>query len=100
PRPPPTPPAAEPAEPVNDPAPRSLAGQLEVEPNVSSALPLEGVAPDDRKKMVLDVEAVERCWVKVQTDHVGPQEVLLNPGDRVRWKAQERLALTLGNAGG
>lgn len=91
---------AEPAEPVNEPAPRLSPGQLEVERNFSGALPLEGVAPDDRKKMVLDVEAVERCWVKVQTDRAAPQEVLLNPGERVRWKAQERLALTLGNAGG
>jgi cytoskeleton protein RodZ len=96
----PTPPPAEPAEPVNEPAPRPSSGQLEIERNFSSVLPLEGVAPDDRKKLVLDVEAVERCWVKVQTDRVAPQEVLLNPGDRVRWKAQERLALTLGNAGG
>jgi cytoskeleton protein RodZ len=96
----PTAPPAEPAEPVNEPAPRSSSGPLEVERNFSGALPLEGVAPDDRKKMVLDVEAVERCWVKVQTDRAAPQEVLLNPGERVRWKAQERLALTLGNAGG
>src|SRR2546427_2676490 len=96
----PTSPPAEPAEPVNEPAPRLSPGQLEVERNFSGALPLEGVAPDDRKKMVLDVEAIERCWVKVQTDRAAPQEVLLNPGDRVRWKAQERLALTLGNAGG
>src|SRR3989441_7064721 len=96
----PPPPPAEPAEPVNEPAPRLSPGQLEVERNFSGALPLEGVAPDDRKKMVLDVEAIERCWVKVQTDRGTPQEVLLYPGDRVRWKAQERLALTLGNAGG
>src|SRR5207245_9391504 len=88
------------AEPVNEPPPRSSPCPLEVERNCSGALPLEGVAPDDRKKMVLDVEAVERCWVKVQTDRAAPQEVLLNPGDRVRWKAQERMALTLGNAGG
>ena len=96
----PTSPPAELAEPVNEPAPRLSPGQLEVERNFSGALPLEGVAPDDRKKMVLDVEAIERCWVKVQTDRGAPQEVLLNPGDRVKWKAQERLALTLGNAGG
>ena len=96
----PPPPPAEPAESESEPAPRLVPGQLEVERNFSGALPLEGVAPDDRKKMVLDVEAVERCWVKVQTDRAAPQEVLLNPGDRVRWKAQERLALTLGNAGG
>ncbi len=96
----PPPPPAEPAESESEPAPRLVPGQLEVERNFSGALPLEGVAPDDRKKMVLDVEAVERCWVKVQTDRAAPQEVLLNPGDRVRWKAQERMALTLGNAGG
>jgi len=96
----PTSPPAELAEPVNEPAPRLSPGQLEVERNFSGALPLEGVAPDDRKKMVLDIEAIERCWVKVQTDRAAAQEVLLNPGDRVKWKAQERLALTLGNAGG
>ncbi|MBI3810058.1 MAG: helix-turn-helix domain-containing protein [Nitrospirae bacterium] len=83
-----------------DPAFRSVFGQSEVERNFSGVLPLEGVVPDDKKKLILDVEAVERCWVKVQTDHTPAQEVMLNPGDRNRWKAQERLTLTLGNAGG
>jgi len=96
----PTPPPAEPAEPVNEPPPRLAPGQFEVERNFSGALPLEGVAPDDRKKLVLDIEAVERCWIRVQTDRAASQEVMLNPGEHVRWKAQERLALTLGNAGG
>src|SRR6058998_959038 len=96
----PTPAPAEPAEPPSEPAPRLAPGPVEVERNFSSVLPLEGIAPDERKKMVLDVEAIERCWAKVQTDRAAPQEVLLNPGDRVRWKAQERMALTLGNAGG
>ncbi len=97
----PPPPQEEPVGPVNEPAPpRVSPGPLEVERNFSGVLPLEGVAPDDRKKLVLDLEALERCWVRVQTDHAASQEVMLNPGDRVRWKAQERLALTLGNAGG
>jgi cytoskeleton protein RodZ len=96
----PAPPLTEPTEPVNVPAPRPSPGQVEDEHNFSGVLPLEGVAPDERKKLVLDVESVERCWVKVQTDQAAPQEVLLNPGERVRWKAQERMALTLGNAGG
>lgn len=100
PAPAPEPPRAEPVAPPGDPFPRSLPGQPEVERNFSGVLPLEGVAPDDRKKLVLDVEAIERCWVKVQTDHAPVQEVLLNPGDRNRWKAQERVILTLGNAGG
>jgi len=96
----PPPPPAEPAEPVNEPAPLLAPSQPEVERNFSGALPLEGVAPDNRKKLVVDIEAVERCWVKVQIDRAAFQEALLYPGDRVRWKAQDRIALTLGNAGG
>ncbi len=86
--------------PAGDPAFRSVAGPSEVERNFSGALPLEGIVPDGRKKLILDVEAIERCWVQVQADHAPVQEVMLNPGDRTRWKAQERLTLTLGNAGG
>ena len=94
------PPRAEPPAPAGDPFPRSASGPSEVERNFSGVLPLEGVVPDGRKKLILDVEAIERCWVKVQVDHAPAQEVLLNPGDRTRWKAQERVTLTLGNAGG
>ena len=94
------PPRAESPAPTGDPFPRSAFGPSEVERNFSGVLPLEGVVPDGRKKLILDVEAIERCWVKVQVDHAPAQEVLLNPGDRTRWKAQERVTLTLGNAGG
>lgn len=100
PAPAPEPPRTDPSTPPGDPAARPFPVQPEVERNFSGALPLEGIAPDGRKKLVLDVEAIERCWVKVQADQAAIQEVLLNPGDRVRWKAQERLTLTLGNAGG
>jgi cytoskeleton protein RodZ len=93
-------PRAESAAPAGDPFPRSVAGQPEVERNFSGVLPLEGVVPDEKKKLIVDVEAIERCWVKVQADHASAQEVMLNAGDRTRWKAQERLTLTLGNAGG
>ena len=93
-------PRTDPSASAGDSSSRPLSGQSEVERNFSGALPLEGIAPDGRKKLIVDVEAVERCWVKVQADHAASQEVLLNPGDRVRWKAQERLMLTLGNAGG
>lgn len=100
PAPAPEPPRAEPAAPAGDPAFRSPSGQSEVERNFSGVLPLEGVAPGGKKLLILDVEAIERCWVKVQVDHAPALEVMLNPGDRNRWKAQERLTLTLGNAGG
>jgi cytoskeletal protein RodZ len=78
---------------------RTVTAPAEVERNFSAALPLEGVVPDP-KKLTLDIEARERTWVLVQADRAPAQDVLLNPGDRVRWKAQDRFTLTLGNAGG
>jgi cytoskeletal protein RodZ len=89
--------AASPVDPTV--SPRASSGPTEVERNVSGALPLERVVPDD-KKLVLEIEAVERCWVLVQADHGPAQEVMLHPGDRFRWMAQEHVILTLGNAGG
>ncbi len=50
--------------------------------------------------MVLDLEALELTWVVVQTDGGNPQEVLLRPGERVSYKADDKFILTLGNAGG
>jgi cytoskeletal protein RodZ len=50
--------------------------------------------------MVLVLEASELSWVVVQTDDASPHEALLRPGDRLTWKAQEKFALTIGNAGG
>jgi cytoskeletal protein RodZ len=92
--------------PRGEPLPRGEPGReimpptpIEVERNLSQALPLEGIAPD-REKLVLDVEAIERSWVLVKADHNPAQDVMLSPGERVRWSAQDRLSLTLGNAGG
>ena len=62
-------------------------------------LPLDGIVPDARKQ-VLAIEASERCWVLVRPDTGPDQDVMLNPGDRIKWNAQERFTLTLGNAGG
>lgn len=50
--------------------------------------------------LVLDLEALELSWVVVQVDNGNPQEALLRPGERVRWKGSDRFILTLGNAGG
>jgi cytoskeleton protein RodZ len=72
---------------------------IEVEGNFSPGLPLEGILPV-ASKLVLEVEAVERAWVLVQADHDPAQEVMLSPGERVRWSADQKLTLTLGNAGG
>jgi cytoskeleton protein RodZ len=77
----------------------TVAVPVEVEGNFSPGLPLEGILPV-ATKLVLEVEAVERAWVLVQADHDPAQEVMLSPGERVRWSADQKLKLTLGNAGG
>jgi len=72
---------------------------IEIERNFSPGLPLEGIQPAG-SKLVLEVEAIERAWVLVQADRDPSQDVLLSPGERVRWSADKRFRVTLGNAGG
>jgi cytoskeletal protein RodZ len=50
--------------------------------------------------LALDLEATELSWVVVQIDGGSPQEALLRPGEKARWKGQDQFILTLGNAGG
>ena len=60
---------------------------------------LEGTGATDGQ-LVLDLEATELSWVVVQIDGGSPQEALLRPGEKGRWKGQDQFVLTLGNAGG
>lgn len=50
--------------------------------------------------LVLEIEATQLTWVVVQSDSQPPHEALLQPGQRVRWEAQDQYVLTLGNAAG
>jgi cytoskeletal protein RodZ len=65
----------------------------------SGSLPVESLPPVDLT-LVLDLEALELSWVLLQIDDGSIQEVLLRPGERVRWRAADHFTLTLGNAGG
>ncbi len=64
-----------------------------------AGLPIESGTPADTE-MTLALEASELSWVVIQTDDASPHEALLRPGDKLMWKAQEKFALTVGNAGG
>jgi cytoskeleton protein RodZ len=79
--------------------PYQEARPVDAEPNFSGVRPLDGIIPDSRK-LVLEVEALERSWVLVQADQNPSQDIMLSPGERMRWTAEDRLTLTLGNAGG
>jgi cytoskeleton protein RodZ len=61
---------------------------------------LEGAAATEGQQLALDLEATELSWVVVQIDGGSPQEALLRPGEKARWKGQDQFILTLGNAGG
>lgn len=77
---------------------------LPVPPPLSSDGPLGGISLEgpatSEEQLVLDLEATELSWVVIQIDGGGPQEALLRPGEKARWKGQDQFILTLGNAGG
>jgi cytoskeleton protein RodZ len=57
-------------------------------------------AGNTEEPLVLDLEATELSWVVIQVDGGSPQEALLRPGEKAKWKGQDQFMLTLGNAGG
>lgn len=77
---------------------------LPVPPPIASDSPLGGASPEStasaEETLVLDLEATELSWVVIQIDGGSPQEALLRPGEKARWKGQDQFILTLGNAGG
>ncbi|MBI5379933.1 MAG: helix-turn-helix domain-containing protein [Nitrospirae bacterium] len=52
------------------------------------------------EEFTLTLSAVEDTWLTVRLDGRKSHEVYLQKGERVRWLAQDRAVLTLGNAGG
>jgi cytoskeleton protein RodZ len=73
-------------------------------PPVSTEGPLTPLsleaATHTEEPLVLDLEATELSWVVIQVDGGSPQEALLRPGEKAKWKGQDQFMLTLGNAGG
>jgi cytoskeletal protein RodZ len=86
------------------PAPALPQTAMPVPPPVTIEAPLappslEQAANAD-EPLVLDLEAIELSWVVIQVDGGSPQEALLRPGEKAKWKGQDQFMLTLGNAGG
>ena len=85
-------------------APVAPQAAVPIPPPINTAGPLgppslEGAANAD-EPLVLDLEATELSWVVIQVDGGSPQEALLRPGEKAKWKGQDQFMLTLGNAGG
>jgi len=86
------------------PAPAAPQTAMPVPPPLTAEGPLappslEATANAD-DPLVLDLEATELSWVVIQVDGGSPQEALLRPGEKAKWKGQDQFMLTLGNAGG
>ena len=52
------------------------------------------------EELDLAIRAIERTWLRIQTDASEPWETTLKTGDEVRLHAMERIILFIGNAGG
>jgi cytoskeleton protein RodZ len=79
-------------------------GPATAAPAVSAAAPLGPLSletpANSEEPLILDLEATELSWVVIQVDGGSPQEALLRPGEKAKWKGQDQFMLTLGNAGG
>jgi transcriptional regulator with XRE-family HTH domain len=90
-------------QPPSEPPARVLPDELTVNVLGFSKPPADDLKtgpPADEKDLTLLIEASERSWVMAHIDDQVVKEVLLQPGERVRWQAKTKFVLTLGNAGG
>ncbi len=60
--------------------------------------PMENVPADESH--TLEIEATQLTWVVVKSDEQDSNEALLQPGQRITWKADKEFLITLGNAAG
>ena len=92
---PPSPPpsAVAPAPPIPEPEPPPIRPNVSVPPVPEDPL-VSG------EQLGLEIEATQLTWVVVQSDDQPPHEALLQPGQRITWKAKKQYLLTLGNAAG
>lgn len=80
-------PASVPEE-AAEPAPPEPASEVAAEPTAE---------PEGH---TLEIQAVEKTWVRVVADEGAPEDRVLDPGERHAYEARDRVAVRLGNAGG
>ena len=48
----------------------------------------------------LEILATDTTWLSIAIDNAHPQELLMQPGESIKWHAQTTFLLKIGNAGG
>jgi cytoskeletal protein RodZ len=84
--------------PVVPPAPKPEAKKTIAQP--SSPPVSEKPSALAEKGISLDIKAVERTWVAIQIDGQPVREATFQPGESFTYRAEKRIELILGNAGG
>jgi len=74
--------------------PEKKLGSLPVSPVVAEGAKEEG------KRFVLKVKAIEKTWLRIQSDDQPEFEALLQPKETATWTAQRQFEILVGNAGG
>ncbi len=81
-------------------------------PGGQASAPEEKSGPEDALKLaaadtrpidvshLLEMNAGQKTWIQVTIDGIKPESELLQPGERRKWKALERVDLVIGNRGG
>lgn len=54
----------------------------------------------EEKPIALQLKAVERTWASIQVDDQREQDITLQPGEGISYRAMKRIQLIVGNAGG
>lgn len=54
----------------------------------------------DQSPHVLEIIADDITWLAITTDEAAPKEIMMNPGETVKVKANKNIYLKIGNAGG
>lgn len=73
----------------------SAAAAAKPAPELASEKSVDGTSP-----IALEIKATADCWMKITSDDGTPTEVFLTAGKSKRIRANEKLELFLGNAGG
>lgn len=66
----------------------------------SASNPSTAIASDSIAKLNLSLRATADCWVEVVADGKSIFSKVVKSNQQVNWKAQKKLQVTLGNAGG
>lgn len=53
-----------------------------------------------KKKHNLDITAVDKTWIQIIIDGADKREMLLNPGEKVNYEANQSIDILIGNAAG